>query len=467
MKRLKYGGYAGITTFVVIVAAVVLNLLAQQIGWQIDLTDTAVFTLSPQTRATVDGLTDDVTIYILASRQPVNAQVMEVLDRYARSSNRIRLETVDPEQSPGIVARFDPDGRGIETGSVIVATQQAFRAIRRADLFSQDTTNPNAPQIVGLDVERRITSALAFLAGGQTPIVYQTQGHGEVDLSTAGGGRLGEQFRASNLELRRLNLIQAAEIPSDTAILSIVRPQSDFSPSEIAKVERFLSRGGKLFLAIELAAGELPNLSLLLERYGIGIPAAVVLEPDRNFNIGQPLQLAPQLSDSPITTPLVEANFSVVTPLARPVQELSTRPRGITFDALLTTSGQSFYRSDLANESLSMVPGDVRGPVAVAAKAVERDFVTNEEISRIVVVGNVSFIALVDQVSGNLDFLLNSFGWLEPQGQILSIRSRSTFRFPMQMTGMQQLVFAVLFVVVIPAAILITGFVTWLRRRYL
>lgn len=37
----------------------------------------------------------------------------------------------------------------------------------------------------------------------------------------------------------------------------------------------------------------------------------------------------------------------------------------------------------------------------------------------------------------------------------------------MQLTGIQVLIFAGLFVVVIPLGILITGLVIWLRRRHL
>ncbi|MFW5788594.1 MAG: GldG family protein [Spirochaetota bacterium] len=466
--KVKYGGYAGIITFVIVVAVLVLNVLVQQLGWQIDMTETSVYTLSEQTRDILNELDEDVTIYVLAERNQEDQRIMEALERYEQASGRISLETVDAEQNPGFVSRFDPEGEGLGNGSVIVATEDNFRAIQNVDLFSIDNRNPRSPQILGLNVEQRITNALIFVATGRTPVVYQTQGHGELELSSGGAfGRLGEQFRNANLELRTVNLATASQVPEDGSIVAIVRPRDDFSAEEVDKLAEFLDDGGKLFLAVELAAGELPNIAQMLERYGIGIPAAVVVEPDRNYNAGQPLQLAPVIEETDITTPLIEADYRVVTPIARPVLELETRPRGVTYEALLSTSEESFYRTQLDIETAEMTPDDIPGPVPVAATAIEREFTTSEEISRIVVVGDVDFISLIDQVNGNLDFMMNAFGWLEQQEQTLSIRPKTTMQFPMQLSGMQQLIFGGLFVVVIPLAILVAGLVTWLRRRHL
>ncbi|MFW6313589.1 MAG: GldG family protein [Spirochaetota bacterium] len=466
--KMKYGGYASIVTFAIIVAVLVLNVLVQQLGWQVDMTDRGVYTLSRQTRDVVNGLERDVTIYVLAERNQEDPRIMEALDRYAQASPRIRIETVDAEQNPGFVARFDPEGEGLRNGSVIVASENNFRAIQNFDLFSVDNRNPQAPQILGLNVERRITNALVFVGSGRTPVIYQTSGHGEADLTTGGSfGRLGEQFQNANFELRTVNLSTAPQVPDDGSIIAIIRPRSDLSAQEAERIGDFLSAGGKGFFAIDFEVGEVPNIEALLDRFGIGLPAGVLLEPDRNFNAGQIVQLAPGLEESPITDPLIEASYRVVTPLARPVVELETKPRSVTIEPLLTTSPESFYRTDLENSSQTITPADMPGPHPVALSAVEREFTTSDEITRLVVIGDAEFISLVDQVNGNLDFLMNSFGWLEQQEETLSIRPKTTMQFPMQTSGMQQLIFGALFVIVIPLGILIAGLVIWLRRRHL
>ena len=120
--KLRYGGYASLITFAVIVAVIVLNLLLAQLELQVDLTDNDVYTLSEQSREILDELDEDVTIYVLARRNEEPVQIMEALERYAQASPRVRIETVDADRNPGFVAQYDPEGEGLGNGSIIVAT---------------------------------------------------------------------------------------------------------------------------------------------------------------------------------------------------------------------------------------------------------------------------------------------------------------------------------------------------------
>lgn len=467
-SRIKHGGYASVLTVLMFTGFLVLNLMVENFGWQIDMTSRGVFTLSQNTRDILETLNEDVIIYVLARRNGEDPQIMAALDLYAQASDRIRVQTVDADQNPAFVARFDPAGTGLRNGSIIVVGDNSFRSIQGVDLFSVDWRNPQSPQILGLNVESRITNALLFVAVGSTPVIYEMTGQGQINLAQQGvQRRLGEHFRNANFELRSINLAQAPYVPEDAAIVALVRPQSDISWGESEKLLTWLSEGGKLFVAIELAAGELPNLARVLGQFGIGIPAAVLVDPNRNFNSGQPLELWPQLAETSITKPLVDANFQVFTPLARPVITLGETPHGVTIEPLLLTSTDSFFRENLEIPSPGITSEDVPGPHPVAARAVAREFVTGREIGRLVVVGDVDFIALSDQINGNLDFLMNSFAWLEDQEEALSIRPRLTVQFPMQTTGMQKLVYGSLFVVIIPLVVLVLGLITWLRRRHL
>lgn len=468
IPRIKHGGYASIFSLFVLTAFLVLNLMVGHFGWQVDMTRRGVFTLSQNTRDILQTLNEDVTIYVLARRNGEDPQIMAALDLYAQASDRIRVQTVDAEQNPAFVARFDPAGTGLRNGSVIVAGANAHRSIQGIDLFSVDWRNPQSPQILGLNVENRITNALLFVAAGSTPVIYQMTGQGQIDLAQQGAQRrLGEHFQNANFELRFINLAQASHVPEDAAIVALVRPRNDITHDESEKLLTWLSEGGKLFVAMELAAGELPNLARVLGQFGIGIPSAALVDPNRNFNNGQPLELWPQLEDTSITRPLIDANFQVFTPLARPVVFLEETPRGVTIEPLLLTSTDSFFRENLEIPSPGITSEDVPGPHPVAVRAVAHEFITGQETARILVVGDVDFIALADQINGNLDFLMNSFAWLEDQEEIISIRPRLTVQFPMQTTGMQKLVFGGLFVVVIPLSVLVLGVITWLRRRHL
>lgn len=468
--KVRYGGYAGIITLAAVVAIVVLNLLVQQLGWQLDLTDRGVYTLSEQTQQIIDEVDDDVTIYLLSSRSNGFDRIREALERYAATSARISLELIDPETNPGFVQQYDPEGEGLRDGSVVVTSGDKYRSIAYIDLLSLDTRNPQNPQVLGLNVERRITNALIFVATGRTPVVYQTQGRNEVSVFSASQtGRLADELANANFEVRDLNLIQAPQIPEDAAVLLMLGPRSDISEGEAEKIRDFLSGGGTAFFAVDMESGPMPVLAELLAAYGIGIPYGVVGEPDGGFNVGNLWQIAPRLLDHPVAAPLVENRLRTVLPFARPVETLESKPRSVTIEPIMSTTDSSFFRADLTVAEAGMIATDRPGPFDLAVSAIETEFANSEEITRLIVVGDAGFLTPFDaynQIPANLDFFLNSLNWLQDQEEVISVRPKSTFQLPMQLTGRQQLIFAGLFTIVIPLGILIAGLVIWLRRRH-
>ena len=144
--KLRYGGYASLITFAVVVAVIVVNLLVAQLDLQIDLTENNVYTLSEQTQEILADLDEEVTFYMLARRNEEPAQIMEALGRYEQASPWIRIETVDADTNPGFVAQYDPEGEGLGNGSVIVATEDNYRPISILDLYSIDKPRSSTRQ---------------------------------------------------------------------------------------------------------------------------------------------------------------------------------------------------------------------------------------------------------------------------------------------------------------------------------
>lgn len=466
--KLRYGGYASLITFAVIVAVIIINVLLTQLQVQVDLTDNNVYTLSEQSREILDELNEDVTIYVLARRNEEPVQIMEALERYAQASPRIRIETVDADRNPGFVTRFDPDGEGLGNGSVIVATEDNYRTISLYDLYSIDNRNPQQPVVMGLNVERRVTNALIYVGTGRTPVIYQTTGRGEAPVEQVGD--LAQALSTENFEVRSVNLIQAPQVPDDGDVLLVFGPRSDISEGEAQKIRQFLEKGGRAIFMLDVLLDEMPVLNSVLSAYGLAVGSGVIVEGNQNYHTGNEFQLVPDLARTAITDPLAEARSPVMMPFGRPVTLLDQKPRNVTIEQLLQTSPQSFLRTNLQNQEPVRAPGEASGPFVVAVSAVETEFATGDEISRIVVIGNARFIGPIfpyGYIPGNRDLLLNALGWLQNQQETLSIRAKTTMQFPMQLTGVQVLIFGGLFVVIIPLAILIGGLVVWLRRRHL
>jgi ABC-type uncharacterized transport system involved in gliding motility auxiliary subunit len=466
-RYVKYGGYAALVTIALIIALILVNLIFQQFSPQFDLTENQLFSLSEETVKVIENLDGPVTIYGLWQQGGENTQIKEVVDLYTAKSRNIRLEVVDPDKNPGLLAKFDKDSQGLPTGALIVEGPKGFKVLSVYDMYDISYANPQSPQITGLAVERRITSALLFSASGETPAVYEISGHNEIPL-----GNLGMQdlIERENYSLGQLNLI-LSEIPEDASILVLNSPRSDFSPGETEKLLRYLEGGGRLLVLMDYRSQETPNLDEMLRSYGIRFDYGVLIEPNQNYNTGSPYQIVPDMASHDITTPLTESRIPVVLPLARGISQLDMRRRTIGLTPFLSSSGDSYLRTDLENNAQFTVAGDLPGPLSLGMAVMDPQYVQNNEPqARIVAIGCGALlepINLYSQIPGNLDLFMNSLTWLENRPESLSIRSKGLMIFPMRITGMQMIIFGILFVVIIPLAFFIAGFITWLRRRHL
>ena len=179
--------------------------------------------LSDQTLQVIDKLDEPVTVYGLWEPGKETRQVKEVLDKYVARSRNFRLEVIDPDKNPGLIARYDKEGRGIERGSLIVEGKKGFKVIRTMDLYDINYANPQNPQVTGFSVEKRITSALLYVSSGTTPAIYELAGHKERSLIEL---MMKEQVERENYTLAQLNLLQS-DIPADASALIINSPKAD------------------------------------------------------------------------------------------------------------------------------------------------------------------------------------------------------------------------------------------------
>ena len=134
-KQVRYGGYALLTSLGVVAALVLVNLLVDRFGVEVDLTENRLFTLSEQTFQVLDDLTSDVTVYQIATAGRENQLVDSVLERYARRSQHVKLATLDPERNPGLASKYEEEGQ-VRPGGLIVDGGDRFRLISQFDIFN-------------------------------------------------------------------------------------------------------------------------------------------------------------------------------------------------------------------------------------------------------------------------------------------------------------------------------------------
>ena len=465
-RYVKYGGYAAVVTLAVIIALIFVNLIVQQFSPQVDLTQNKLYSLSDQTHQVVDKLDGPVTVYGLWEPGKESRQVKEVLDKYVERSRNFRLEVVDPDKNPGLVTKYDREGRGIERGSLIIEGPKGFRVIRTMDMYDVNYADPQNPQITGFSVEKRITNALLYVSSGETPVIYEITGHRQKALAEL---MLKETIERENYTLLQLNLVQS-DIPEDASALILYGPRADFSKGEAEKVLEYLEKGGRLIVMTDFQSGPTPNLDEVFASYGIRFDYGVVVEMNKNNNTGNPFHAAPNMSNHEITLPLRQQNTPVILQFAEGIETLDVKRRTIEVTPLMSTSRESFLRTDLANNSPDLSDSDKPGPVVLAVAVREPVEGAADRETRIVAIGSGTMLEpmnLFGQIPGNIDIFMNGITWIQDRPETLAVRSKSLVTFPMNVSGMHIIIFGLLFVLVIPLALFGAGLFTWLKRRHL
>ncbi|AEF81262.1 GldG family protein [Leadbettera azotonutricia] len=467
-KQVKYGGYAALITLAVIAGLILVNLIIAQFTPQIDLTYSKLFSLSEQSIQVLDKVNSPVNIYGLWRPGEDNSEVTEVVDLYIGRNKNIHFQVMDPDKNPGFLVKYDKDKQGIARGSVIVEGAKGFRVIPPQDMYDVSTNNQTGRQsITGVAVERRFTSALLFAGTGETPVLYEITGHEERALSQLG---MKETVERENFSLKSINLVQSS-IPPDASGLILNAPRADISRGEADKILAFLENGGRLLILADYRIRELPILNETLSSYGLRLDYGVVQENDTAHTAGAPYVMIPEMAEHDITKPLSQRSSLIVLPFPMGISELPAKRRSVGLSPLLSSSQNSWLRTDLEETANIRVGSDIKGPITIAMTVMDPQYIQgNEKQARIVVIAAASLlepISSYQQIPGNLDFFMNSLTWLEDRPEALAVRSKSLYLLPLRLNGLQMIIFSVVFVLLIPLAFFITGLVTWLKRRHL
>jgi hypothetical protein len=466
-RQVRYGGYAALITLAVIVGLILANLIVGQFSPQIDMTEGGLFSLTDQSLQVIDMIKTPVIFYGLWRAGDENSQLIEVIDLYMSRSRNIRLEVVDPNKNPGLVSRFDKANQGIPNGSLVVEGEKGSKVITPMDMYDFSYNQSGNRSLMGISMERRITSALLFVATGHTPVLYEITGHQELSLSDINMQGVVER---ENFLVRQLNLIQSP-IPQDASSLIINAPRSDISRGEADRILDFLEKGGRLLVLADYRIRELPVLNEVMASYGMRFDYGYLLENDSSYTAGAAYFAVPDLLEHDITKPLTEQKTPVMLPFSMGVSEGPAKRRSVELKPLLASSSNSFLRTDLEEESPSRVRSDIPGPITIGMTAKDPSWIQgNEPQARIAAIACGSLlepISYFGQIPGNIDLFMNTITWLEDRPETLTVRSKSMFLLPMRISGFQMILYGVIFVILIPLGFFISGFIIWLRRRHL
>ena len=413
---LKGGSYAIALTVLVLALLIVVNILAGALPaglTKLDISASKLYSITSNTKAVVNALEQDVTIYWIVQSGQEDAVIENLLAKYDSLSDHLHVEKKNPDVYPTFAQQYTEET--VANNSLVVVSGEKYRYVPYSDIYVTQGSQFSYSYSTSFDGEGAITSAIDYVVSNQLPKLYLLEGHGESALPES----FQDQLEKENLETENLSLLTVDEVPEDGAALVLYAPASDISKEEAQMLLSYIQKGGKLLaLAGPVADGELTNLYSILEHYGITAAQGIVSEGDRNHYAFQaPYILLPNLGDSDIAAPLTEQNYYAIVPVAAGLQ-LGDDSR---VTALLTTTDSAYSKiSGYSQTTYEKEEGDIDGPFVLGV-----DIADGGEL-----VFFTSSYLLEDMYNAyssgaNSDLVMNALSSLLGERQALSIRSKS------------------------------------------
>lgn len=466
VKNLSMGAYSTGMIAVVLVAAVFLNLAASALPdsyTTVDVTSQKLYSLTPTTKKLLKELTGDVTIYVINSESNEDSMVGKTLDSYADLSEHIKVVYKDPVVSPDFYKDYTDS---ISINSLIVECGEKFQVINYNDLYTYDFDSATYRQTVsGYDAEGLLTSAVAYVTSENTSPVYQVQGHGEQSLEQA----FSDGVKKENIILEDLTLLTSEGVPENAAGVMILSPTGDLNEDDAEKLIDYLDQGGKILLTTSYTdyfREEMPNLTKVLEYFGLSVGDGLIVEQDQDMMYQSPLYLLPEVEADSLTTGVFGKTYDfIMMPYTQPI--LITETEGVTVTPLLSTSLSSYSKTGLKDSGeITKEQGDAQGPFTVGVHAVKT--LDSEKTAEIIVYSSdMLFTETSNQytMDNNLTLFTNAVSTMggKTESISISVKSYQTERVTVPMASSIRL--AILFMGIIPVGLLVIGIVVWARRK--
>ncbi len=450
-RAMRYGSNAVILSAAVIGIIILLNYLSNRYYKRFDLTDVKRHSLSEQSIHILQTLDQEIEIIGFYPQGRNKDEFEKWLDEYETYTDKLRYQSVDPVLEPGKAEQYNWSGY---SGGWIVRRGQMQHQVHTAD-------------------EQNITSALLQVSRDTRKVLYFLTGHQEHDPNDweqSGYGDIGQLLQDNNYQLETLNLAITTTVPANAALVIVAGPETPLLEKEKASLTRYLLTGGKALILVDPASET--NINDVLASWHVRFDDSLVVDTRKALGGDALTPVIDQYQFGQITKDLP----MIALPFARPIIQDKPEPE-ITFMPLAESSPplagavQSWAKSDpgaLSKDSeMAYVEGtDLPGPLTLIA-ALEAPAAGSDEMTRLVLIGDADLVAngVLRQIPNGQFLFLNAVNWLAEEESLIAIAPKANVPHNIYLNTIEQGAVCFGSLIFIPAIILVTGIIVWLKRR--
>ena len=496
----------------------VLNLLVGQRYARWDWNRGGVLALSERTRAflreEVDAQPHAIRVYVFyppahaylqATRRGEAYAVHHLAREFALASDRVVIETLDPEQNRGRVdelrRQFDLTADEFTNGVVALEYRGKTRYVTHEQLFEVDVEARRASggafvprRFVGED---RMLAVLQGLVLDRAPLAAILVGHGELDPNADNPERTAKRIETAlkrdTYEVDVLDLKGHSVIRKDYDVLCVLGPRQPLPPSAVAALRAHCERGGGLLVCAAPTIDPRPDgqviygdtgLEEFLVEWGVHLTQDLVVasatDPTGQQRLFSELFVPSMDAEHPVSRAFtLERNRLVPFGLVRSTP-YDDKGRGRTIGTVLATTGpggrritdlvayvqagrEAAARQAFLEDDRRHPPAEV--PVACAAESLQPGTGTRRP-ARVVVFGSTAWCDDTGRPGPyDMDLFLSAANWIARREALTGIGAKDPARVRFAMTQSSLNLVFWFGIVFLPVGVGGLGFVVWWIRR--
>lgn len=471
-KNFKRGTFSTLITVVFIVIVILFNIIVglffEKFPVKVDLTTNKRYELSKQTIDFLKKNETKVTINILDDKMNLTSsdnylfQVYELLNKMKAVSNKVEIKYFNLLKNPSFAAKYS--NFDLAEADIFIVSDLRQRKVSMPDLFNwqQDPTT-GEQTVISSKAEEVLTGAI-FNVVDKTPIAASfISGHGEAPLE-----KLQKNLDLNGYVVSQVDLT-IEDIKKDTNTVFISAPQRDFSVDEITKLKSFLNNSGKfgknlLYFAPDNVS-DFPVLNAFLTEWGIKIDSGYCYETDETKMFKSPYSIFQNVLDKNVLKDLKSQDLPIISISNHPLEATFESKKGYVTEVLMSTSS-----------SCVLIPIDAKDnfdigiqPKQTFSTAIKSYYYLNESTKSTLTVFGSNTIAIDELLStqaiNNAQFLNSYCNSLSEKKSTINIAPKEILGKSMGFNNGMIGVYQLLFIILIPLAVLITGFIVWIKRR--
>ena len=455
-RQFKSGAYSSVITVIVIALVVVVNMVFNKLDLSTDLTSDSLFTLTKDSQKVLKDVKDDITIYYMVAKGEEQDYIKRVIKQYNKVSDHIKVVTKDPVVYPNFSRKYVDDAVSDNDVIVVDETTGAAKYVSSDEMLYSDQysyyTSGSSEQY--LDVEGQITSAIQNVLSTDKKKIYVVTGHDEQSISDS----LSKTLEKMNVDVEDISLVTQKKVPDDCSLLIEYGPQSDLRDSEKTVIMYYLKKGGTAILMPGYVEKETPNIDEILDYYGMSIQKGIIYEGVGHYENYLNWIVPTINTDADVMSKFDDKDYVVIgSSQSIKEQKASSLRNSLKLTDILTTSKQSLLKKDPSSQNTDKEKGDLSGPFATGVYAEET---VDDGTTKLTVIATneVQDDLMQNVISGML-------GDSKDGTTNTSIEAKSLSYSTITMSAGSAIVWSVVLVILVPLALLLTGFAIWFTRR--